>query len=389
MNFRTLLEQYKNNTICEEKKKMVEEELDKFSAISEYLEEEFQPDLTEEMPDFADEKAMQRVRRKINWRQIQLSFCVVVCVLVVLAGTSILLDRVVFYDPNEGPVEETYGGDGQFYTDMMALVEATMPGYTISMAKADKEGLGRYQMTVAFSDLCKGESERQQISLVRGNVDLWALQNMWKFPMGNAFGYYYHQFVTMEADGTESYEQDESERQYYQKGLSQLPDSTRAKLFVTFPEAISLEELAAFEQQYPDVDLLYAAVENDDHQVVGFQTDTSGMILENEYLKEQYPALEMVWLEDSGLTQAQQWEAHYLDLMTYLSQQEEFLDVFADVNGLSAQTFGRRKAEAEETGIQVIGCLVTGRAPALTALLEEEAFQSIYVDEIWLSLSTW
>ena len=179
MNFRTLLEQYKNNTICEEKKKMVEEELDKFSAISEYLEEEFQPDLTEEMPDFVDEKAMQRVRRKINWRQIQLSFCVVVCVLVVLAGTSILLDRVVFYDPNEGPVAETYGGDGQLYTDMMALVEATMPGYTISMATADKEGLGRYQMTVAFSDLCKGESERQQISLVRGNVDLWALQNMW------------------------------------------------------------------------------------------------------------------------------------------------------------------------------------------------------------------
>lgn len=383
MMFRELLQKYIAGNATLQEQAQVEEEIEKFEALNEYLTDQFEAAELPEVEDQQVQKAARRGRQKI----FLTAFVGAALAVAVIFGAAWCADRYFYYDPTHGSLQEAYGADGNFFADICVLTELTSPGYRAMGAEAEHTGLGAYQLSVMRNDP-QGEWETLRGTLVRGEVDEGFLESLWSFPPANAFGYATGRIVTVTEDGKEITTQPAEEQTYYLEGLRALPEAAWGSLYVTFPQPLTLEETAKRQDRYPELNFQYGAVAGSDQwgQTLGFQLNGSGTS-RPEQLLAQYPAIAPEGTTLSNLERAAYWQEHYLALLEYLSGREGFLETFANVNGISSQTVQKEAERARKEGVQILGICVEGPAKQLVDFLEQEETASRFVADIWLSLA--
>lgn len=386
MSFRELMEKYRDGSATPEERELFERELEKYEALSEYAAEREDGELP--IPAGKAEETG-RVSRAVRRRFRRAALLAAVLVLAVLAAVfgGLRLYEASCYDPNRG-VAEKYGGDGQFMLDTAVCTELFSPGFITSYASAERTGPASYQVSVRQQNLFFGEAETFTGLVSGGAFADWDMVDRCFFrqPVVNALQWKLGNFAWQDTDGEISFVPPDDLQKQQEQELRELPESARVLTYFTFREDMPLGKFESFYREITQQEkstILYVAVRGGDgqHSVMGFEPTGTGIVLEDRYDEERYPALELSNHENPQSAEA--WETHFTSMLSYLADREEFLSALH--HNLNATELSYTLSYVEENGMQVYGFLMQSRPQDVLAVLEREEIQTMYVENARLS----
>ena len=380
-SFRELLQRYKNHTASPQEQEKVEQALEAFEAINDYLSEQLEQ--LEEEPSLAlssqqdplsDTALLRMVKRSIRTAFLKLGAGVLAVTLAVVLflqfGLSPLMDHL-FYNP-AAPVGE--------FSDQMSLDMAVYTNLRLPLGKRDTVnstslGYGRYSLTMPvshyFSSMQKpatvaGELNRNRLTL----FDVDALQK----PAINLFAAY---------GGENSWVVD---REYARELLENLEEGVYYKAYLSFEEDITFPQYKAFEEQIGFSSWFGVRTSEGkyfENGHIGLCSTFSGSCITG-WDAQKYPWLLLCGDDPDSdfqdILSAEQDESvmttHLLSQLSYLAdpQQKTFLSFF----GETSDTFANAYDYVKEHGISIYGCVFYGEKEQLLRLSEMENVYGIY-----------
>lgn len=185
MSFRELLERYRTGAATEAERALVEAELEKSAAISDYLAEGLEAELTGEGAHRTSEETepARRVRRIVNRRLGRVAVLSAAVVLAVLLGVRLVVSPLAAsfcYQPNARSVGQAGDEREDIWYDLSAFYELIMPGRSVRDIQTGNRGFGRYDLSYTEEDWLTGERTAVSRTLEPGqdgeNGYLWSEQ---------------------------------------------------------------------------------------------------------------------------------------------------------------------------------------------------------------------
>lgn len=364
MNYEELLKKYRQGQTTEEETRRIEEDIEKFEAISVYLEETLEEERTGLEIEEADAKDIRRIKGKVNRKVFFYSFSGAAVLIAIILLINLICSQI-FYNPNKG-IREIYGGDGQLMLDLSVYTEMHNPGYIVNQAHAEPDWFGKYGLSVTWGRLFTGEEEKSYINLVRGKVkESGNVERSFKgtsiyHAIGTKLG-----MVIYEGKDDTSMDLAKAELQNQQEHIAALPESAYLAVNITFPEAKTVEEMLKFADQYQGVSIIYNYVESKTGalQMNGFGFDRAGIIPDQtEEINQKYPYLWTLGEDMDSGDRAEKWTLHYESMLKYLSERGEFIDMMTDaVSGWSSVDYKEELETVKKEGIHIVGMQIHGK----------------------------
>ena len=193
MKYRELLELYKKKELGEEQREMVERDIERHEAISEYLFEMEEADILQgpaEYPEGSEIKAKtagkerdtaddftKRVNRAIRRAFLKMGAAVCAVTLVVVLLILFVLPNIVsnfYYDPGRIVSENNYGGTtNQMSLDLAVYTELALPGTYRDNVQVEDRGYGNYNITIYQSVSRSGEFHHVAGRIEKNNLRLY------------------------------------------------------------------------------------------------------------------------------------------------------------------------------------------------------------------------
>ena len=424
MSFKELLERYQKGEATPEEAHKVEEELEKFSAINDYAYQQLEDFIgeSEETAEGVSEKSVKaekepdelfvkKIKKEIKRYFLKVGITAGCIALVVSLFTMLAMPRIVsafYYDPGKSvkaDSKESQRETNQMSLDMAVYSELYMPQTPRNCVTSQQEGYGKYQIKIT-SDVWYGDDEPQVTGgrIVRGKLTLYDNNALKPLSGVNFFGWYQRESAEIPLTQQDRSEQKQwkkenpgeegnlvhgrIEREYNEDHLKQLDDRKYYCAYVTLNEMMSYEDFCKF---YEKQELLggWCAVKNmesgDDGTYfepanLGFSLDPSSNSLLN-WDQEAYPNLFSSTRDTKGVYSEEAAKAHFLDLLSYMRQQEDFLDLMdedAAENGLRNR-LEQTESYVKEHGITVYGFVARMTKAQAQKLLEQEEVYTVDV----------
>lgn len=364
MNYEELLKKYRQGQTTEEETRRIEEDIEKFEAISVYLEETLEEERTGLEIEEADAKDIRRIKGKVNRKVFFYSFSGAAVLIAIILLINLICSQI-FYNPNKG-IREIYGGDGQLMLDLSVYTEMHNPGYIVNQAHAEPDWFGKYGLSVTWGRLFTGEEEKAYINLVRGKVkESGNVERSFKgtsiyHAIGTKLG-----MVIYEGKDDTSMDLAKAELQNQQEHIAALLESAYLAVNITFPEAKTVEEMLKFADQYQGVSIIYNYVESKTGalQMNGFGFERAGIIPDQtEEINQKYPYLWTLGEDMDSGDRAEKWTLHYESMLKYLSERGEFIDMMTDaVSGWSSVDYKEELETVKKEGIHIVGMQIHGK----------------------------
>ena len=417
MKYHELLELYKKKELSGEQQEMVEQDIERHEAISEYLFEKEEEDILQDSGKLPEESAIRfiekeknaaddftkRVNRAVRRAFLKLGAAVCAVTLVVVLLVLFVLPHVVssfYYDPGRIVGESSYGGTtNQMSLDLAVYTELALPGTYRDDVQVEDRGYGNYDITIYQSVSRSGEFHH-----VAGRVEKNTLRlydpNLFNISASNVFGWFQ---MNMDYDGTLTQlaensqgdlfytpESNEQSAEY----LNLLDDNKYYLAYVTLDRILSYDDFIRFTENYSEqaADIwCVPRTAEDSYMPVGrpanlgfyIRLGQSSML---EWDREKYPDL-ILWSFDDP----SEWDEaeekikdetfaaeHFAVMLDYMSEQDEFL-------GMVGQQAGEKYAEAadyiRENGLQVYGFACVADKETLLELNAEEAVFGIRTED--------
>ena len=365
---------------------MVEQDIERHEAISEYLFEKEEENILQDpggMQEDSEIKLIQneksaaddftkRVNRAIRRAFLKMGAAVCAVTLVVVLLILFVLPNIVsnfYYDPGRIVGENSYGGTtNQMSLDLAVYTELALPGTYRDDVQVEDRGYGNYDINIYQSVSRSGEFHH-----VAGRVEKDTLRlydpNLFNISASNVFGWFQ---MNMDYDGT----------------------LTHYLAYVTLDRILSYDDFISFTENYSEQAADIWCVPRtaaDSYMPVGrpanlgfyIQRGQSSML---EWDREKYPDL-ILWSFDDP----SEWDEaeekikdetfaaeHFAVMLDYMSEQDEFL-------GMVGQQAGEKYAEAadyiRENGLQVYGFACVADKETLLELNAEEAVFGIRTED--------
>ncbi|MCI6398662.1 MULTISPECIES: anti sigma factor C-terminal domain-containing protein [Lawsonibacter] len=390
MSFRELLERYRTGAATEAERALVEAELEKSAAISDYLAEGLEAELTGEGAHRTSEETepARRVRRIVNRRLGRVAVLSAAVVLAVLLGVRLVVSPLAAsfcYQPNARSVGQAGDEREDIWYDLNAFYELIMPGRSVRDIQTGNRGFGRYDLSYTEEDWLTGERTAVSRTLEPGqdgeNGYLWSEQ---------AIGLY----ALAESGAVE-----EGVRRIpdYEADLAQLDESAYVSVWVHFPQDLTPMEFAAlahgYEQRYGvEISFRWCAVRTSDDPAVlrGFST-VDGSCAQGGLAD--YPMLSLAerlgnWFPSGSAAAMAKaygglYTQHFQSLLSYAAERTKAADALV---GPGAQfpeyDFAGQRDYVEEHGIRIYGALVYGQPQALLALTERGDADGLAIERV-------
>ena len=382
MTFRQLLNLYKKGQLPDKDKYIVEEEVDKFKAISDYVYSEIEEETNTESFNITDsEKTNEsaksaedenRFTKAVN-KQIQtafkkMGFCVLVIVLVIFLFIQFALSPIVssfYYNPdkkitsspglNEGVNDLSNYERQQLEIDYTVFSELRMPLEPRSYAQVTPTGYGKYNIEILSNGYTQGEIVKPSISgqLVRNRLSLSEPDFLSQSISRQGFDYNDTNSYSEEIKGNYiETTRGDINKEKNEIALESLKGERKDKWFktkISFKTPKSFEEVLSIEEKYRLHKSWFAVVTREKpknsedieekngwntQQDIGFSSSTWGGY-NKEYKNEAYPNL-FIDINDNLNEHSQDEEymkTHFLSMLRYIHDQDKFRSVFDSSQG--------------------------------------------------------
>lgn len=388
MNYKKMLELYQENKLDEAQKKQLEEEIEKQSAISEYLfEHDFENWAAEEdkaserstasKPAEADKEKefinfVQKSIRKTFWK---IGFAVGTTVLVAVLLLLFLIPKAEkkrYYNPAECIEEET---TQRIDLDMYALTELFLPGRNNrSQVDVVAKGGSSYDIIIRQYFSYSGMRNDYIGSVQKGKLMLYTVGYLDGIPL-NVWS-----DALVAGPGGRSFQKFKKTEAFAE--VEELDETKLYVAYVTLNKVMNYTEFSNWtksnnisgvdwcklcfhgETLYEGENRFGVELEGRPYYcngAVGFSMNPS--VIRFRFDGEKYPSL----LRNSLTTESEETvKEHVISTMRYLSNQKKFLKMIGWEN--ATKEFGQYIADIEKYGLSIYGFMMMGKKQDLCAL---------------------
>lgn len=392
MNFKELLQKYKNGDLTEEKEIYVSNEIEKNEAINEYLADEINLDLNINNPDLTDSEIdNNKIKEAVNKKLRKVISFSVISVFIIMFIAKYVISPIVdsfYYNPTKISTGEFHN---DVFFDMRSYVELYLPGFTLYGAYSKPSGFGKYDISIKQNNLFTNDTEYTNISLIR-NKKLGYFENL-------LIKDFFFTPYDKEKDTVRSLSKKDLD------DLKELPSTSYVAAYVDFNKDLSMEELLLLESKFKNptnsnkrldfkwVTVRVAPKEQIILDQVGFNPNpTDGLVSGDIADTEKYPYLSLVNYYSSLKSSSQPWEkimatgyeSHFKSLLQYLYDRKDFT-ISLDKSKTQGDFYKSSLDYIEENGIKTYGVLVYGEADDIISLMEEDVTDCIFISDIKVS----
>lgn len=411
MNFKELLERYKNGTATEEEKAIVEKELEKYASIEDYYAEQLPDDFmnSDEIDEgSANEKfETENINKMVNRRLRKVVLVSVLIVILLYVGIFYGLSNIVdqfYYDPTEVTQSEEEGFSAtDFSFDLDAYVSLNMPGYVnSSVTFQESKGFGTYETGYFLKNLFTQNDTLHFVDLKRGRPENFyegIFDRLPRFSIREAFDDVYSPYPE---DASE--QANEMKKEFKQRFndetvdyIEKLADLSYVSMTVSFDEDLTMSEFYRLTEEHPELDFKWAGVRTtepgkrwrDDQpmHLIGFVPDINAEPSSNMTPDpEKYPLFDLnhVWLDATGAPEEffpEAYETHFTSRLSWLKDREGFVETF-DYYPEKTEFYADSLDYIEENGVETYGVLVYGTAEAFSESIEDLPYDRLVIDEV-------
>mgnify|MGYP005797453609 CR=1 FL=1 len=411
MKYDELLELYKKKELSGEQQEMVEQDIERHEAISEYLFEKEEEDILQDSGKLPEESAIRftekekkaaddftkRVNRAVRRAFLKMGAAVCAVTLVVVLLVLFVLPHVVssfYYDPGRIVGESSYGGTtNQMSLDLAVYTELALPGAYRDNVQVEDRGYGNYDINIYQSVSRSGEFHHVAGRVEKNNLKMYDI-NLLNMPSSNIFGWFQMNMDRKDTlteqveNGAGSFAYTPESKEQSAEDLKLLDDNKYYLAYVTLDKILPYNDFIEFAENYSEraIDVwCVPRTAEESYMPIGrpanlgfcIQLGQSSML---EWNREKYPDLILWSFDDTS-----EWDEaeekikdetfaaeHFTVMLDYMSGQDEFL-------GMVGQQAGEKYAEAadyiRENGLQVYGfACVADKETLLELNAEEEVF---------------
>ena len=417
MKYHELLKLYKKKKLGEEQREMVEQDIERHEAISEYLFEKEEENILQDpggMQEDSEIKLIQneksaaddftkRVNRAIRRAFLKMGAAVCAVTLVVVLLILFVLPNIVsnfYYDPGRIVGENSYGGTtNQMSLDLAVYTELALPGTYRDDVQVEDRGYGNYDITIYQSVSRSGEFRHVAGRIEKNKLRLYDI-NLFNHLSANNFGWFQMNMdrkdtLTEQLEkGVGSFAYTPESKEQSAEYLEELDDNKLYLACVTLDKILSYDDFIRFTEKYSeqmsDIWCVPRTAE-DSHMPIGrpanlgfyIQLGQSSML---EWDREKYPDL-ILWSFDdpSDWDEAEEKikdgtfaAEHFAVMLDYMSEQDEFLGMMREQTG---ETYAEAADYIRENGLQVYGFACVADKETLLELNAEEAVFGIRTED--------
>lgn len=392
MDFKELLNLYKEGLVTEEEKHYIEREIEKYETIEEYLSEimdkEFDNLTKISKVENHDEETI-KLKKSVNNRLRKVMFAsvaiVISLVITIFFIASPLVDTI-YYNPNKITVGNS---DSDISFDVYAISELNMPGLSPSTVLVDKKGFGKYDAMYSYRNVFTDEIYNVNHKIKRGKI---VSSN--KDPILNRSIFLDIRYT----DVNETYI--EEKKQNVINHLEKLNPVSYVSMEILFENDLTMEELYNLELKYPDIEFEWAGIRTDSpdkkiNEVLGIQliNSKSGTALlgDEKHISAKYPAFFILgWLvnpvgfESNLPLEAQAYKHHYISLLEYVIDREAAVNVLEHRTG-KYEFYKSALEYAKKQGVKTYGVLVFAEAEDLLEMIHQEGIKGLNLNQALVS----
>ena len=395
MNFKDLFQRYVEGQANPDEMELVEEEIKKYELINEYLADNINLESLKNIEDGnaenglkekEDRKILEEIQKVINKNFRRTAIKSTVFVLIILGIIQFVLSpliNLIYYNSLRGKDDS----QRQLLVDMVVFTELHFAGVVTDHAEAEPLGFGNYNIKIdqrdSFSDtlMFEGKIERGKLKYMQ--------RDFYKYTVLSAFRYgdYY----------TRKLSPKEIEEPY--DNLKAMPETAIAKVYVSFNEDISIEEVASIMSYGKNkfrldwIAVRTAPKSTQQIPQLGFQPYEGGVLLNKDAINEEkYPYLELGYdpnsydLYEIMPHSSEILKTHFKSLIKYMSDNKDLVKMLQIDEG--TKVYNRALDYIEKNGIKSYGALVIGDAHEIAKLRENPKVDSILIDNAKLSIHT-
>ncbi|NLZ92507.1 MAG: hypothetical protein GX922_00600 [Firmicutes bacterium] len=389
MNFKQLLARYEKGSITEEEKRIVEEEIEKYEALEEFIASKFETDFMNPTEKDIRIEESRKLTKKVNTRlrKVVLTSVTIItlCLLSIFFIISPLVDSF-YYNPAKISVGKSIS-DVNF--DLAALIELNQPGYALAgQANVDRFGFASYDGYFYRLNLFTQEVDEVPIKIKRN-----------KSLSKNFFDIDRPSFITIEAPGFLSSDDIKRQKERVMNHLQQLSPVAYVAAYLTFEDDLSMEELEDLVvQKNHFLNFVWAGIRTAPkgermNNLTGIALHHHSIIFHSgdQPNTEKYPAFNFLeWLTgNEGIPPgSSRWavgtELHYKSLLKYMIDRKDVPEVFAN-NPNQREYYQKALDYVEENGVKAYGVLVYATAQDLIKLVENSPVKTLEIDRVLAS----
>lgn len=389
MNFHELLEKYKEGTLTEEEKLLVESELEKNEAINDYLSEGFDFNATNNEAETSTLIIPKKIKSSVNKKLVKIVAISVILVFAIILGTKYIVSPLVaskYYNPTTQSMDK-FSQD--IFFDLRAINEVTNPGFGINGAYATNNGFGEYDFYFDRTNLLTGETSRLGAQISK-NMKIGSFRDFF-----DNTSYLYSELWSHPRNSKEFNEALSHELKFTEdkiQHLKALPPTSYVSAYVYLNKDLSMKELSDLVHSYGDLRFMWASVRVTDEIAdipIGFRPDPNGDgSSDSSGYYEDYPALAMgdYFIEESGSV-SDRWLSigytkHFTSLMKYLSNRSKAVDSFLTPE-INFKDYARY---IDENGVNTYALLIYANVEDLLSFYEKEDILTINIDNVLPSI---
>lgn len=379
MKFSELIKLYKEGELPQKERKMLEDEIEKFDAISNYLWEESEipsleglsiADNPEESE--AQKRQSEQFTKMINSavRRIFAKTGIIVgsVVLAVVLAVIYILPNLVssfYYDPNEVVAVSDYGNETtRMELDLGVYTELFIPCAHRNTVIAESEGYGEYSITIPQNVSYTGYFNTIVGRLEKGELTLYT-PDLLKPPTGNAFVLpedVYWNYYGMGAAG---------EAEYAFAALNELDENEK---YIAYFSLDKLWDYESFYEEFGEYSQWTAVYEGSyQSYMFGFSAGLGGIVI--DWDKEKYPMLSSLSNEGPfDFSDKENAKTHFLSMLYYLRDYPEIAEMF----GNSLHDWDEVIEYIEQNELKTYGFALVGNKDIFLEIAEKEGIAYVY-----------
>lgn len=389
MNFKELMDKYKNGSATDEEKRLVEEELEKYEIIEDYYSDMMGFDIEDSMENLGHKEESIKIKKSVNRKFKKIVLTSLGIILALLSSVFFILSPFVdgmYYNPTKVTVGES---EMDIFFDLNAIIELNMPGYNLtSLIDVDKKGFGNYEISFSRTNLFSHE-----YSQVNSKLEKNEQFHMYTRPFENLFG----TFKSVQMPDFYDYELVQQTNEEVMDHLKQLSPVSYISSWLTFEDDLTMDELHQLKLDNPNIHFGWVAVRtppsDEVFNLLGFSPSYGiSVMVEDTPDLEKYPALNMrEFLVNPGMAAAGEmyleptaYDLHYIDLLKYVVDRKEAIDAL-EFSQFKHQFYEQALEYTQEHGVKSYGILAFADAGDLIDFVDNGPIYHIEIDDIAVS----
>lgn len=387
MNFKDLLEKYKNGSADDEEIKFIEEELEKHEAIEEYLSEGIDLDLKKDITQDNINKETTFIKKSVNKKLRKVIISAVSIVFLILFAIFYIISPAVssfYYNPSPKTVGKY---DEDLYFDLKAFTELNLPGYAVGgAASSENMGFGVYNIYFERINLFTRE-EKDITAKIKRNMRIGSFIDF--------FARDYFGFEEIRTPEIEKGDFLERRSKNVISHIQRLNSVSYVSAYITFKDDLTMKELDELIKKYNEkIDFEWAGIRTEApgktlNYLSGFNPDyNGGSICSDSPDSKKYPYLQLIdWFKNPDNNQ-NDWSGaytkHYISLLKYMNDRQMAVKAL-DVNETKVDYYKNAFNYIQKNGVKTYGVLVYGEAADLLKFINNEKIKNIELDDVLAS----